>query len=167
MLFDHVGFDVSDSVASKAFCIAGLPPLGVTVTGDGEDCAVVGRPGEGTLWFGSCGGSPGQYTSLSTRRAGKKVESSTPRLLPQAPRTKARLGSGRTITRTAAAPWSSALTDTTSKRSIMRRRPDTSAEARYNGKRTGPRPRLTSNLRPHVNMRHSCRVIEDAQWQQT
>jgi catechol 2,3-dioxygenase-like lactoylglutathione lyase family enzyme len=59
MVFDHIGFNVSDFAATKAFLVQALAPLGIAVTGEGEGWAMIGRPGEGRLWFGSFGPSPG------------------------------------------------------------------------------------------------------------
>jgi len=59
MVFDHIGFNVSDFAATKAFLVGALAPLGIVVTQEGEGWAMVGRPGEGQFWFGSFGAAPG------------------------------------------------------------------------------------------------------------
>jgi catechol 2,3-dioxygenase-like lactoylglutathione lyase family enzyme len=59
MVFDHIGFNVSNFAFAKDFFIKALAPLGVGVTMEGEGWAMVGRKGEGNLWFGSFGGIPG------------------------------------------------------------------------------------------------------------
>lgn len=59
MVFDHIGFNVSDFAAAKAFLVGALAPLGIVVTQEGEGWAMVGRPGEGQFWFGSFGAPPG------------------------------------------------------------------------------------------------------------
>lgn len=59
MLFDHIGFHVSSFTEARAFLLAALAPLGVTVTQEGEGWAMIGRPGEGQFWFGSFGAPPG------------------------------------------------------------------------------------------------------------
>ena len=59
MLFDHIGFNVTDFASSKAFFAKALAPLGVGIAREGEGWAVIGRRGDGYLWFGSFGGSPG------------------------------------------------------------------------------------------------------------
>lgn len=59
MVFDHIGFNVSDFAATRAFLVSALQPLGITVTQEGEGWAMVGRPGEGQFWFGSFGAAPG------------------------------------------------------------------------------------------------------------
>ena len=59
MLLDHIGFNVSDFVASKTFFVKALAPLGIGITLEGEGWAMVGREGEGAVWFGSFGPSPG------------------------------------------------------------------------------------------------------------
>jgi catechol 2,3-dioxygenase-like lactoylglutathione lyase family enzyme len=58
MVFDHIGFNVSDFAQMKAFLSQALHPLGIVVTKEGEGWAMVGRPGEGQLWFGSFGAHP-------------------------------------------------------------------------------------------------------------
>lgn len=59
MVFDHIGFNVSDLAATKAFLIQALAPLGITLTKEGDGWAMLGREGEGQFWFGSYGPSPG------------------------------------------------------------------------------------------------------------
>jgi catechol 2,3-dioxygenase-like lactoylglutathione lyase family enzyme len=59
MVFDHIGFNVSDFPAMKRFLFAALQPLGIGVTQEGDGWAMVGRVGEGQFWFGSFGNSPG------------------------------------------------------------------------------------------------------------
>ena len=59
MLFDHIGFNVSDFPRARAFLLQALQPLGIVVISEGEGWAMIGRPGEGNFWFGSFGGSPG------------------------------------------------------------------------------------------------------------
>ena len=59
MVFDHIGFNVTDFPKAKDFLLRALKPLGVGITAEGEGWAMVGRKGEGQLWFGSFGGSPG------------------------------------------------------------------------------------------------------------
>jgi catechol 2,3-dioxygenase-like lactoylglutathione lyase family enzyme len=59
MVFDHIGFNVSDFQASKTFFTQALAPLGIAITSEGEGWAMIGRKGEGQLWFGAFGGSPG------------------------------------------------------------------------------------------------------------
>jgi catechol 2,3-dioxygenase-like lactoylglutathione lyase family enzyme len=59
MVFDHLGFNVTDFEGTKRFLIAALAPLGMVITKEAEGWAMIGRRGEGALWFGSFGGSPG------------------------------------------------------------------------------------------------------------
>ena len=59
MVFDHIGFNVTDFPKAKDFLIEALQPLGIEITLEGEGWAMVGRHGEGNLWFGSYGTSPG------------------------------------------------------------------------------------------------------------
>ena len=55
MLFDHIGFNVADFSKTRAFLLEALRPLGISVLGEGEGWAMIGRPGEGQFWFGSFG----------------------------------------------------------------------------------------------------------------
>jgi catechol 2,3-dioxygenase-like lactoylglutathione lyase family enzyme len=59
MVFDHLGFNVSDFAASREFFVKALAPLDMGITMEGEGWAMVGRRGEGMLWFGAMGPSPG------------------------------------------------------------------------------------------------------------
>ena len=59
MVFDHIGFNVTNFSEAKQFLSKALAPLGIVITKEGEGWAMVGRPGEGQLWFGSFGSSPG------------------------------------------------------------------------------------------------------------
>lgn len=59
MVFDHIGFNVTDFPKARDFFVKALQPLGIGITMEAEGWAMVGRPGEGNLWFGSFGGSPG------------------------------------------------------------------------------------------------------------
>jgi len=59
MVFDHLGFNVSDFRAMKAFLVQALAPLDMAITAEGEGWAMIGRKGEGVLWFGAMGSSPG------------------------------------------------------------------------------------------------------------
>jgi len=59
MVFDHVGFNVSNFAQARQFLSQALAPLGIVVTQEGEGWAMVGRPGEGQLWFGAFGAAPG------------------------------------------------------------------------------------------------------------
>ncbi|CAN7204770.1 VOC family protein [Variovorax sp. LjRoot290] len=58
-MFDHIGFNVSDLQASKAFYVRALAPLGIGVAMDGEGWVMLGRPGRPQFWIGSFGSSPG------------------------------------------------------------------------------------------------------------
>jgi catechol 2,3-dioxygenase-like lactoylglutathione lyase family enzyme len=60
MVFDHIGFNVTDFQKSKVFFIQALRPLGIGITKEGDGWAMIGREGEGQLWFGSFGASPGE-----------------------------------------------------------------------------------------------------------
>lgn len=53
MVFDHIGFNVSDFPTTRAFLVAALAPLGNGITQEGPGWAMIGRPGEGNFWFGA------------------------------------------------------------------------------------------------------------------
>lgn len=59
MLFDHIGFNVSDFPAMRSFLVAVLEPLGYGITMEDTGWAMVGRAGQGQFWFGSFGNAPG------------------------------------------------------------------------------------------------------------
>jgi catechol 2,3-dioxygenase-like lactoylglutathione lyase family enzyme len=59
MVFDHIGFNVTNFLATKEFLVKALKPLGIGITSEGEGWAMIGREGEGNFWFGSFGSSPG------------------------------------------------------------------------------------------------------------
>ena len=59
MVFDHIGFNVTDFAKTKDFLTKALAPLGIGITGEGPGWAMIGRKDEGRLWFGSFGLSPG------------------------------------------------------------------------------------------------------------
>lgn len=59
MVFDHIGFNVSNFAEAKTFLAKALAPLDITVTQEGDGWAMVGRAGEGQFWFGSFGTVPG------------------------------------------------------------------------------------------------------------
>ena len=59
MIFDHIGFNVSDFAAMRSFLVAALEPLGIGITKEADGWAMVGREREGQFWFGSFGHVPG------------------------------------------------------------------------------------------------------------
>ena len=59
MVFDHIGFNVSDLPATKAFLLAALKPLDMAVTQEAPGWAMIGRRGEGEFWIGSFAPPPG------------------------------------------------------------------------------------------------------------
>jgi catechol 2,3-dioxygenase-like lactoylglutathione lyase family enzyme len=59
MIFDHIGFNVSDFAAMRSFLTASLEPLGIGLTMEAEGWAMVGRDGKGQFWFGQFGSPPG------------------------------------------------------------------------------------------------------------
>ena len=44
MVFDHIGFNVTDFPRTRAFLLQALQPLGIVVTAEGEGWAMIGRP---------------------------------------------------------------------------------------------------------------------------
>jgi catechol 2,3-dioxygenase-like lactoylglutathione lyase family enzyme len=59
MVFDHIGFNVSDLAATKAFLLAALKPLGLGVTQEAPGWTMIGKRGEGEFWIGSFAPPPG------------------------------------------------------------------------------------------------------------
>lgn len=59
MLFDHIGFNVSDFATMRSFLVSVLEPLGFGITMEADGWAMVGREGQGQFWFGSFGNVPG------------------------------------------------------------------------------------------------------------
>ena len=55
MILDHIGFNVSDFARSRAFYVAALKPLDIGILKEGEGWAMIGRWGEGAVWFGAFG----------------------------------------------------------------------------------------------------------------
>jgi len=47
MVFDHIGFNVSDFPKAREFLLKALEPLGMGITGEGEGWAMLGREREG------------------------------------------------------------------------------------------------------------------------
>jgi catechol 2,3-dioxygenase-like lactoylglutathione lyase family enzyme len=58
MIFDHLGFNVSDFAKSKAFYAAALAPLRITALKQGDGFAMFGRDGKPQLWIGAFGPAP-------------------------------------------------------------------------------------------------------------
>jgi catechol 2,3-dioxygenase-like lactoylglutathione lyase family enzyme len=59
MIFDHIGFNVSDFPKSKEFYIQALKPLDIGIVNESDGWAMLGRNGKPQFWFGSFGNSPG------------------------------------------------------------------------------------------------------------
>ena len=59
MILDHIGINVSDLAASKAFFVRALAPLGISVVLEGDGWAMMGLDGTPQFWFGSFGSAPG------------------------------------------------------------------------------------------------------------
>jgi catechol 2,3-dioxygenase-like lactoylglutathione lyase family enzyme len=73
MVFDHIGFNVSNFPVTKAFLVKALQPLGITIAQEGEGWAMVGRQGEGQFWFGSFGAAPGPIHIAFAARSREQV----------------------------------------------------------------------------------------------
>ena len=58
MPLDHIGFTVSDFPKSKAFYLAVLTPLGMSIVSEGEGWALFGTEGRAEFWLGG-GTAPG------------------------------------------------------------------------------------------------------------
>jgi catechol 2,3-dioxygenase-like lactoylglutathione lyase family enzyme len=54
-MLDHLGYNVRDFAASKAFYTRALAPLGITTMMEGDGWAMLGRDGKPQLWFGALG----------------------------------------------------------------------------------------------------------------
>jgi catechol 2,3-dioxygenase-like lactoylglutathione lyase family enzyme len=52
MPIDHIGFTVSDFAKSKAFYLAALTPLGMSIVSEGEGWALLGTDGRPEFWLG-------------------------------------------------------------------------------------------------------------------
>jgi len=57
-MFDHIGLGVSDYAASKAFFLAALEPLGVSIVMEGEHGLGIGPKGKPSLWLFETSGQP-------------------------------------------------------------------------------------------------------------
>ena len=73
MIFDHIGFHVSDFAASKAFYLRALEPLDIGVVAEGDDWAMIGRDGKAQFWFGSYGEAPGPVHLAFAARTREEV----------------------------------------------------------------------------------------------
>jgi catechol 2,3-dioxygenase-like lactoylglutathione lyase family enzyme len=58
MAIDHIGFTVADFPKSKAFYLAALAPLGMSIVEEGEGWALLGTEGRPEFWLGT-GSAPG------------------------------------------------------------------------------------------------------------
>lgn len=59
MSLDHIGFTVADFAKSKAFYLAALAPLEMSIVSEGEGWALIGKDGRPEFWIGSAGTPPG------------------------------------------------------------------------------------------------------------
>lgn len=60
MIFDHLGFNVTDFPRSKAFYLAALAPLGVTLVMEDGPSATFGTGKRPQFWIGQMGPVPGK-----------------------------------------------------------------------------------------------------------
>lgn len=70
MAIDHIGFTVADFPKSKAFYLAALAPLGMSIVEEGEGWALLGTDGRPEFWLGT-GSAPGaiHFAFIATTRA--------------------------------------------------------------------------------------------------
>ena len=73
MVFDHIGFSVTDFPKSREFFVQALRPLGFGVTKEAPGWAMVGKQGEGNLWIGAFGASPGPIHVAFTAQTREEV----------------------------------------------------------------------------------------------
>ena len=59
MILDHIGLAVADFAKSRAFYADALAPLGIDIIMEGDDWAMMGRPGMPQFWFGEHRQVPG------------------------------------------------------------------------------------------------------------
>jgi catechol 2,3-dioxygenase-like lactoylglutathione lyase family enzyme len=59
MPLDHIGFTVADFAKSRAFYLAALAPLGMSIVNEEKDWALIGKDGRPEFWIGSAGTPPG------------------------------------------------------------------------------------------------------------
>jgi catechol 2,3-dioxygenase-like lactoylglutathione lyase family enzyme len=60
-MFDHLGFAVKDVGKSRAFYVAALRPLGITLMREGEGWAAFGTGPHTQFWIGAWGKPPGGF----------------------------------------------------------------------------------------------------------
>lgn len=72
-MLDHIGFAVADFKQSRAFYLAALAPLGIAVLAEGDDWAMLGANGRGSLWIGTYGTSPGPLHFAFTAASREEV----------------------------------------------------------------------------------------------
>jgi catechol 2,3-dioxygenase-like lactoylglutathione lyase family enzyme len=58
MAFDHIGFTVTDFPKSKAFYLATLATLGMSLHSEGEGWVLIGAEGRPEFWLGAAGTVP-------------------------------------------------------------------------------------------------------------
>jgi catechol 2,3-dioxygenase-like lactoylglutathione lyase family enzyme len=63
MPLDHIGFTVADFPKSRAFYVAVLAPLGMTIVEAGENWATFGKDGRTEFWLGD--GTPNRPIHLA------------------------------------------------------------------------------------------------------
>jgi hypothetical protein len=59
MIFNHIGFNVTDFQKCKEFLLKALQPPEIGIKTEGDGWTMIGRRGEGAVWFDSFGNNPG------------------------------------------------------------------------------------------------------------
>ena len=104
MILDHIGFQVSDFAATKAFLLAALKPLDIGIVSEDTGWAMIGRGGKPQFWLARSGRRRGRSTSRSRPRTASRCDASTPPRWRRADRTTARRACARTTIPTTTAP---------------------------------------------------------------
>ena len=106
MILDHIGFNVTDFEASKAFLVRSLAPLGIGIAGEGQGWAMLGRGRKGQFWFGSMGAVPGPIHVAFAAENREQVRQFQAAAIAAGGKTTAPRAFGRTTTRTTTGPSS-------------------------------------------------------------
>jgi catechol 2,3-dioxygenase-like lactoylglutathione lyase family enzyme len=99
-MFDHLGFTVADFDASRAFYVAALAPLGVSVAMEFDGRAGMGRDGRPQFWFGASEKPVGPLHLAFTAATANKCARSMRRRFRRALKTMAGRGCAPTTIRT-------------------------------------------------------------------
>ena len=125
-MFDHVKFGVSDYATSKAFFLKSLEPLGVTAGAEGEPSYGIELCGasNSSLCLFQAKDKPAPLHIAFVAGTREQVKAFYRAALEAAARTTANPVCAPTTMRTTMQPSSSVRTGTTSKRFVMRPRPN-------------------------------------------